>query len=124
MDPVSNPYSPGAGARPPLVGRDAVLADFDVAVRRLAPGRHANGVVLTGLRGVGKTVLPREFERIATAHGWSARTVEAGTDAAFVEDVGMAMREALLELSASARMAQRGRSPIPRCRRCAKDLTD
>ena len=113
MDPVSNPYSPGAGATPPaLAGRDAVLADFDIAVRRLALGRHANSVVLTGLRGVGKTVLLREFERIAMAHGWSARTVEAGTDAAFVEDVGMAMREALLELSASARMAERGRRAL------------
>ena len=60
MDPVSNPYSPGAGATPPaLAGRDAVLADFDVAVRRLALGRHANSVVLTGLRGVGKTMLWR-----------------------------------------------------------------
>ena len=105
MDPVSNPYSPGAGATPPaLAGRDAV--------RRLALGRHANSVVLTELRGVGKTVLLREFERIAMAHGWNARTVEAGTDAAFVEDVGMAMREALLELSASARMAQRGRGAL------------
>ena len=89
MDPVSNPYSPGAGATPPaLAGRDAVLADFDIAVRRLALGRHANSVVLSGLRRVGKTVLLREFERIAVAHGWSARTVEASTDAALVKDVG------------------------------------
>ena len=113
MDPVRNPYSPGAGATPPaLAGRDAVLADFDVAVQRLGMGRHANSVVLTGLRGVGKTVLLREFERIAAERGWVTQAVEAGTDTTFVEDVGMAAREALLELSAGARMAERGRRAL------------
>ena len=113
MDPVRNPYSPGAGAPPPaLAGRDAVLADFEVAVQRLSLGRHANSVVLTGLCGVGKTVLLREFERIAAQHRWITRAVEAGVEVPFVEDLGMAVREALLELSAGARMAERGRRAL------------
>ena len=113
MDPVRNPYSPGAGAPPPaLAGRDAVRADFEVAVQRLSLGRHANSVVLTGLRGVGKTVLLREFERIAAQHRWITRAVEAGVEVPFVEDLGMAVREALLELSAGARMAERGRRAL------------
>lgn len=113
MDPVRNPYSPGAGTPPPtLAGRDAVLADFEVAVQRSSQGRHANSVVLTGLRGVGKTVLLREFERIAAQHRWITRAAEAGVEVPFVEDLGMAVREALLELSAGARMAERGRRAL------------
>ena len=110
MDPVRNPYSAGAGTPPPaLTGRDAVLADFDVAVQRLGLGRHANSVVLTGLRGAGKTVLLREFERVAAKHGWVVGAVEAGAGMPFVEDLGSAAREALLELSTGARMAARAR---------------
>jgi len=58
MDPVRNPYNPGAGIRPPaLVGRDDELQSFDVAVQRLGMGRHDRSILLSGLRGVGKTVL-------------------------------------------------------------------
>ena len=58
MDPVRNPYAPGAGQRPPeLAGRDEQLAAFDVILERVAHGRPERSVVLTGLRGVGKTVL-------------------------------------------------------------------
>ena len=58
MDPVRNPYAPGAGQRPPeLAGRDAQLQAFDVVLERVARGRPERSIVLTGLRGVGKTVL-------------------------------------------------------------------
>ena len=58
MDPVRNPYAPGAGQRPPeLAGRDAELTAFDVALERVERGRPERSLVLTGLRGVGKTVL-------------------------------------------------------------------
>ena len=58
MDPVRNPYAPGAGQRPPeLAGRDTELAAFDVLLERVAKSRPERSVVLTGLRGVGKTVL-------------------------------------------------------------------
>jgi len=79
MDPISNPYSPGAGKRPPaLVGRDDQIEAFDVAVRRLALGRSDRSQMLTGLRGVGKTVLLREFRDIAVGHGWCCQHVEIG----------------------------------------------
>jgi len=58
MDPIRNPYAPGAGQRPPeLAGRDEQLGAFDVVLERVAHGRPERSLVLTGLRGVGKTVL-------------------------------------------------------------------
>ena len=58
VDPIRNPYAPGAGQRPPeLAGRDEQLRAFDVVLERVAKGRPERSLVLTGLRGVGKTVL-------------------------------------------------------------------
>ncbi|MCU1535831.1 MAG: hypothetical protein JWP82_182, partial [Humibacillus sp.] len=58
MDPITNPYAPGAGQRPPeLAGRDEQLRTFDVVLERISRGRSERSIVLTGLRGVGKTVL-------------------------------------------------------------------
>ncbi len=67
MDPVRNPYRPGAGRRPPaLAGRDAVLTAFDVVMRRSEDlGEGDRGWILNGLRGVGKTVLLNELLRRA-----------------------------------------------------------
>ena len=57
-DPVANPSAPGAGTPPPaLVGRDQLIADAEVSLRRLRAGRSSQHLLLTGLRGVGKTVL-------------------------------------------------------------------
>src|ERR1700735_2300882 len=58
MDPVQNPYSPGAGSPPPeLAGRDRLREQVRIAIARLRIGRHAKSVLMVGLRGVGKTVL-------------------------------------------------------------------
>jgi len=58
MDPVTNPFAPGAGSRPPaLAGRNELLERADIALRRVQGGRHAKSMMLLGLRGVGKTVL-------------------------------------------------------------------
>jgi len=78
VDPVSNPYVPGAGRRPAaLVGRDAQLRAWQVAVRRVGRGRSAQPVVLYGLRGVGKTVLLNRFAVEARGLGWIVAQVEA-----------------------------------------------
>lgn len=108
MDPVTNPYTPGAGTPPhALVGRAAELEDFSVAVRRLAQGRAAKSQMLTGLRGVGKTVLLREFGRIAQREGWVHEHLEATEDVRFVEAIALLVRKATLDLSASRRRADR-----------------
>jgi len=58
MDPIRNPYAPGAGTPPPeLAGRDEVRESIHVALERIRLGKPAKSVILVGLRGVGKTVL-------------------------------------------------------------------
>ena len=90
MAPVRNPYNPGAGSRPPfLVGRDGELEAFDIAVQRLSIGRPAKSQMLTGLRGVGKTVLLREFGQIARGHGWVTEHIEATDDLDFVHAISV-----------------------------------
>ena len=83
MDPVRNPYAPGAGQRPPeLAGRDAELTSFDVALERVERGRPERSLVLTGLRGVGKTVLLNALRSKALDRGWGTGKVEARPDTA------------------------------------------
>jgi hypothetical protein len=74
-EPRKNPFRPGVGTRPTyLAGRDAPMRRFR-AILRAAPEQPAN-MRLTGLRGVGKTVLLAEFERLALMDGWAAASVE------------------------------------------------
>ena len=81
MDPVRNPYAPGAGQRPPeLAGRDEQLAAFDVTLERVAHGRPERSVVLTGLRGVGKTVLLNALRSAAVRADWGTGKLEARPD--------------------------------------------
>jgi hypothetical protein len=78
VDPVRNPYAPGAGQRPPaLAGRDAELAGFDVVLERVARSRPERSMVLTGLRGVGKTVLLNAMRGAAVRRGWGTGKIEA-----------------------------------------------
>ena len=113
MDPVRNPYSPGAGTPPPaLVGRDSELRDFDIAIQRLVAGRSAKSLLLTGLRGVGKTVLLRKFGRLGERRGWVCRHIEVREDQHFPEVVAILVREALLRLSTGEFMADRVRRAL------------
>ncbi|EBP5237114.1 ATP-binding protein, partial [Salmonella enterica] len=58
MDAELNPYTPGSGRRPPaLTGRDATIDGFDLVVARSKRGVIDRGLMLSGLRGVGKTAL-------------------------------------------------------------------
>lgn len=88
------------------MGREAEIAAFDVAVRRLALGRSDRSQVLTGLRGVGKTVLLREFRDIAAGRGWACQHIEIGEGDNFVAQIAAAARGALLDLSPTRRLAQ------------------
>jgi type II secretory pathway predicted ATPase ExeA len=65
-DPVANPYAPGAGTPPPaLVGRDRIIDDAVVSLQRLRADRSTQHLLLTGLRGVGKTVLLGRLAAVA-----------------------------------------------------------
>lgn len=78
MDAIKNPFSPGAGSPPPeLVGRDAILEQARVLLGRVREKRPEKSLLMTGLRGVGKTVLLNEMERLAIAAGYRTILVEA-----------------------------------------------
>ena len=113
MDPVRNPYSPGAGARPPaLVGRDAELATCDVAIQRFGLGKPERSMLLTGLRGVGKTVLLREFGRLAAGHRWTQQAIEITEELKFVEEMSALAHAMLRALSPGTRIADRARRAL------------
>ncbi|MCE5295437.1 MAG: ATP-binding protein [Chlamydiales bacterium] len=78
MDKLTNPFSPGAGAPPPeLVGRDPILEEARVLLGRTLRKRSEKSMLMTGLRGVGKTVLLLEIERMATKSGYRTIFIEA-----------------------------------------------
>jgi hypothetical protein len=84
MDPLLNPYRPGAGTPPPiLAGRQAELDALANLLGRLAAGRGERSIVLTGLRGVGKTALLWAAEDRAETQGWISQSIEARADIDF-----------------------------------------
>ena len=81
MDPILNPFTPGAGVPPRVwVGRDRELEAAAILLGRLQVGYAERSIVLTGLRGVGKTVLLGRMRRHAEEHGWLTATFEARAD--------------------------------------------
>lgn len=78
MDPLSNPFSPGAGSPPPeLVGRGSLLDDARVLLVRTKRGLSEKSMLFTGLRGVGKTVLLNEIRKSSKSEGYLALAIEA-----------------------------------------------
>jgi hypothetical protein len=78
MDPVHNPFAPGAGSRPPeLAGRQLVMEDARVAIDRALLGKPSRSQMFLGLRGVGKTVLLNAVENLANARGHLTSSIEA-----------------------------------------------
>lgn len=72
-----NPYAPGSGLTPPeLAGRQGEIDAFDLLVARTRKRNHSRGIVLHGLRGVGKTVLLKRFQHQAEAAGWLVVALE------------------------------------------------
>ncbi len=81
MDPLQNPFSPGAGSPPPeLVGRDVILQQSHILFERVKQGRAEKSLLLTGLRGVGKTVLLNVMEQKAIESGYKTIFIEARED--------------------------------------------
>lgn len=102
MDPRRNPYTPNAGARPPvLVGRDDQLQTFELLLGRLLDGLTEQSMIIMGLRGVGKTVLLGEFRERAQATAWVVVEIEISKhdDAEFRKDLAREARRALFQLA-------------------------
>jgi len=99
VDPIRNPYAPGAGQRPPeLAGRDEQLRAFDVVLERVAHNRPERSLVLTGLRGVGKTVLLNALRSQAVRKGWGTGKLEARPDQRLRKPLASALHQAVREL--------------------------
>ena len=99
MDPIRNPYAPGAGQRPPeLAGRDRELRQFEVTLERVAAGRPDRSMVLSGLRGVGKTVLLNALRSQAVTRAWGTGKIEARPDQSVRLPVAQAVHAAVREL--------------------------
>lgn len=100
MDPIRNPFAPGAGNPPPeLAGRSIIIDQAEVALQRIAQGRPAQSLILVGLRGVGKTVLLVRLRSLAETHGYKAHLVEAHEGKTLPELLVPVLRSTLLSLS-------------------------
>jgi AAA ATPase domain len=100
VDPVRNPYAPGAGQRPPeLAGRDRETRQFDVTLERIAAGRPERSMVLSGLRGVGKTVLLNALRSRAVQRAWGTAKIEARPDQSLRLPIAQAIHAAVREVA-------------------------
>ncbi|MEV5000296.1 ATP-binding protein [Nocardioides sp. LML1-1-1.1] len=112
MKALTNPYTPNAGAEPQaVVGRDDQLESFDLLLARIASGRTEQSMIITGLRGVGKTVLLGQFRTKALARDWVVVELEVSKndENGFRRDIATRLRTALFELSPKARWSDRFR---------------
>lgn len=100
MDPVINPYAPGAGTPPPeLAGRDALRENIRIAVKRMRIGNAAKSLILVGLRGVGKTVLLEQMRKDVESLGALTLRIEAPEDRSLPALLAPQLRTTLLGLS-------------------------
>ncbi len=100
MDPLRNPFAPGAGAPPPeLAGRDEIIAAATIALHRIRLGRPEKSQMLLGLRGVGKTVLLNRISEIAEEIGYLPVMMEAPEGQRLAEYLAPALKSTLVRLS-------------------------
>jgi hypothetical protein len=100
VDPVNNPYSPGAGMPPPeLAGRDALRERVRICIERLRKGNPTKSVLMVGLRGVGKTVLLDQMRNEAEAIGIHTIRIEAPEGRSLPAMLAPQLRLALLRFS-------------------------
>lgn len=112
MDPVRNPYAPGAGTPPPeLAGRDKLREQVRIAIARIRRGNPAKSLLMVGLRGVGKTVLLEQMRIDAEATGVHTLRIEAPENRSLPALLAPELRKVLLRLSrmdGAKAKAQRG----------------
>lgn len=108
MNPVDNPFAPGAGSPPPeLAGREDLRELVDISLRRIRQGNPAKSVLLVGLRGVGKTVLLDRMREDAERQGTCTMRVEAPEQRSLPGLLAPQLRRVLLELSRRERARDR-----------------
>ena len=113
MDKIRNPFSPGAGSPPPeLAGREGILEQARVLFGRVQAKRPEKSLLLTGLRGVGKTVLLERMGADAEADGLQTLRIEAPEGRSLPAILAPQLRQALLRLSRSEQARELGRRAL------------
>jgi type II secretory pathway predicted ATPase ExeA len=108
MDPVQNPFSPGAGTPPPeLAGRGELLEEARIMIGRALNGRSTQGMLMTGLRGVGKTVILNELMRMAEEQGALSLFVEATAESTLSELLASELKKLFISLNRIAGTADK-----------------
>lgn len=110
MDEVANPFSPGAGSRPPeLAGREEVLHQAQVLLARTKLRRPEKCMLLIGLRGVGKTVLLNAMNSEALKRGYQTVSIEGREDQSLARAISPHLRTILLTMDGYARAGEKAK---------------
>ena len=113
MDPILNPYTPGAGSRPPeLAGRDEELQNFKILLQRLLRGKPQKSMIITGLRGVGKTVLLNSFNDIAEQQGFKTEKIEITHETNFRFLMARIFRRLILSLNSVKKLQDQAQQAL------------
>jgi hypothetical protein len=113
MDRRNNPYAPGAGLQPPeLAGRDALIEEATIDLERVLKRRPSKGIMLLGLRGVGKTVLLNRLHNVAQSMGFHTVKIEAPEGGALPQLLGPELRQLLYELDLKAAVGTKLRQAV------------
>ena len=108
MDPIQNPFSPGAGAPPPeLAGRRSLLEKAEIALKRLCLGKSEKSFLLVGLRGVGKTILLNRMDKIVQEFKGYSIFIEAHEKKPFIKILIPHLRRVLFELDSGNTVNQK-----------------
>jgi hypothetical protein len=104
VDPIANPFNPGAGSPPPeLAGREDLLEAARISLERLLRNKPSKSMLLIGLRGAGKTVLLDRIRMLAEQRSVITIRVEAPENRSLPALLAPQLRLALLNLSHQAK---------------------
>src|SRR4249919_3752 len=113
MDPVSNPFSPGAGTPPPaFIGRADLLTSYEIALNRTIKGKPGKSLMPIGLRGVGKTVLLNRFAEMAADDRFDVAFIEAPEHSNFLSLLTAKLRKLLISYDGFLKAKQLARKAL------------
>ncbi|MBI5138990.1 ATP-binding protein [Candidatus Nomurabacteria bacterium] len=108
MNPLTNPFSPGAGSPPPeLAGRNPILEKAKITLGRVKNGRPEKSFLLVGLRGVGKTVLLNRIREMAEEASYKTVFVEAHEDKSLAVLLLPSLRQLLYSLDRMEKVSEK-----------------
>lgn len=110
MDPLHNPFSPGAGTPPPeLAGRAQIMEQARITLGRIKAGRPERSLLLIGLRGVGKTVLLNKIRELADQSGYKTVFIEAHENKPLAALLLPPLRQLLISLDRMASVSEKAK---------------